>query len=414
MSARRLVLILACGFLLLSGCALSDAASDGDKSAEDTTSLEDASSEDTESSKDAETVDDAVEADDAIEADDVPDVEPGWSGCGGGHYVHSLADKSCKACPDGEANEDPFAEECVVPFKSVSAGGEFACGILAQSGKYKCWGASSGWPDGSGPDADDFVSIAAGASRVCAIHQSSKKVSCWPNALSDWDDGYGYLSVPDDLKDTEFKSLSVGYDHACGLLKGGSSIQCWHADGTRSDSRGWGQEDIGRFSAGTFYTCGIQEGLNAIRCWGENPREIFGDDARVVDDMSVNPVILINSPKGKFSAVSVGLDYVCGIEKDSSKLKCWGHLSLSQPTSPPEVKVSAVSVAFSHGCAIPDEGEGVLCWGDEDDPVIYNQPEHGHFTSLSSGRGFACAIKEGNSEVVCWGDDAYNKVSNTP
>lgn len=62
------------------------------------------------------------------------------------------------------------------PFRSVSAGGEFTCGVLAE-GTILCWGADErGQLDA--PSGDAWVQVAAGRYHACALDEAGA-VSCW-------------------------------------------------------------------------------------------------------------------------------------------------------------------------------------------------------------------------------------------
>ena len=243
-----------------------------------------------------------------------------------------------------------------------------------------------------------------------------------------------------------FRSISLGHDHACGILTSGV-IVCWG----RND-RGQADPPDGEFksvSAGGSGSCGIRPDDTAV-CWGHGtkgtPNSTFSsisvyDTAcgttlagsivcwsdssshQVPADGSFQWVSLgsghacalrtdatlhcwgrndhgqANAPTGQFQSVAAGDIHNCGLRADGT-VACWGA-DWHGRTSPPSGTYLQVDTIWDFSCGVLTHGR-IKCWGinlsGEGDPPV------GNFKIVETGARFACGLKV-DATVVCWGSD---------
>ena len=243
-----------------------------------------------------------------------------------------------------------------------------------------------------------------------------------------------------------FSSISLGHDHACGVLTSGK-IVCWG----RND-RGQATPPDGEFksvSAGALGSCGIRPNYTVV-CWGHGirrtPNSTFssvsvydtacgttlagsivcwsdGSSHQVPADGSFRQVSLgrghacalrtdatlhcwgrndhgqANAPTGQFQSVAAGDIHNCGLRADGA-VACWGA-SWHGRTSPPSGTYRQVDTIWDFSCGVRSDGS-VACWGINLSGEA--NPPAGNFEVVETGARFACGLKA-DATVVCWGSD---------
>jgi alpha-tubulin suppressor-like RCC1 family protein len=123
-------------------------------------------------------------------------------------------------------------------FTTISAGGNYACGLDAEGVAY-CWGnnldgqlgtGSHFWTDTPARVSSSmrFTAIAAGTGSTCALTRG-REVLCWgSNHLGQLGDGTTTptLAPVKVMSDLSFTAISVGNDEACALTPDGAAY-CW-------------------------------------------------------------------------------------------------------------------------------------------------------------------------------------------
>ena len=163
------------------------------------------------------------------------------------------------------------------PFSAVSTGWDHTCAIR-DIGAIECWG-SDNWqteaPDGV------FIAVSVGNHHTCGLREN-KELECWGR------NDHGETDAPSGV----FSAVSVGGGfpgggHTCGLREDGA-VECWGYNGggefcaedvesgeticweTSRDGRA--DAPSGQFravSAGSYHACGLRN-TGAIECWGGN------------------------------------------------------------------------------------------------------------------------------------------------
>ncbi|KAL3805363.1 hypothetical protein HJC23_009070 [Cyclotella cryptica] len=196
----------------------------------------------------------------------------------------------------------------------VSSGMKHVCAI-SRDLTVHCWGRND-FGESTAPSGM-FVQISAGNSFTCGLH-SNGGTECWGK------NNVGQSAPPSDMY---FQHISVGGDHACGILVEDNSIRCWGNNG-----RGQSEPQDGSFlqiSLGIRTTCAISDDTNdpSIHCWGSRANDLLGQ------------IIGYGNRAGDesndfYHQISLGQDHACAIshtdKKDSASshadpatLKCW-------------------------------------------------------------------------------------------
>lgn len=199
-------------------------------------------------------------------------------------------------------------------FVSVGAGNIFACG-LTDAGTVYCWGNNTIGELGIGP----------GGPEVCG----GEPCSTAPVAV---------------LSQQTFKSLSVGYWHACAVTANGAA-SCWGDNGdgqlgasTTETCTGLGNPPIAcstipvpvggppfaSVSAGSFHTCGVDPG-GAGYCWGFNGQGQLGNGTTTSSSTPVS----ISGGLSFATVTTFGRYHSCGLTT-AGIAYCWGDNTVGQ------------------------------------------------------------------------------------
>ena len=192
-------------------------------------------------------------------------------------------------------------------FDVVSLGSGYGCGVTSNQAAY-CWGLNDYGQLGDGtltdtdtpvPVASDirFTAVAASSLHTCGI-DAMGAAYCWGNngasgRLGTGSTGYDNQSTSVPLRVVgghSFIAISLGSDHTCGLVDGGSAY-CWgsYEFGQLGNGRAGGPADYHStpvavagdlafvtLDAGGQHTCAVTV-RGAAYCWGRNDNGQLGD-----------------------------------------------------------------------------------------------------------------------------------------
>ena len=239
-------------------------------------------------------------------------------------------------------------------FRAISAGGEHTCGIGTDDVTY-CWGSNGNAQLASsyatlkcGPDgrpcssvpmpiepALPFRSISAGGLFTCGVHTSGD-IYCWGNnVLGTLGAGtFSDFERPRRVEsEARFKSVSAGAFHACALTQAGDAW-CWGYNLTGQFGFGDSSSAVpvraapliafSELSAGYLHTCGVDTGGLAY-CWGENKTGQLGAGTRVTFSREPRRV----ASGVKFQHISGGIEHTCALSRAGISY-CWGGNSFGQ------------------------------------------------------------------------------------
>jgi len=332
------------------------------------------------------------------------------SSVGRGWYYRAVMSAS------GAAGQTAGARAAVLGFRSISAGGTFACGVRFDD-TVLCWGRTpdsvAGAEFPAGPWPGTFKSVSAGTDHACAIRAADDTILCWggdnqPDPSTDrfksisdrcavrlddkvvcWGDNARGEAPPGPSADS-FQSVS----NVCGVRLDGRMV-CW---GDNSDGGAPPGPSRDRFksisSSSGGFGCGVRVDDKVV-CWGNN------QDGQAPAGPSAD----------SFQSVATGAAFACGVRADG-RVICWGNNSSGQAPPGPSAdtfkSVSAGQYGHYYGfvCGVRTD-DRVVCWGYNEVGQAPPLPRQESFTSVSAGGGTVCAIRS-DDKLVCWADNASN------
>ncbi|XP_073297642.1 putative serine/threonine-protein kinase-like protein CCR3 [Primulina huaijiensis] len=214
---------------------------------------------------------------------------------------------------------------------------------------------------------------------ICSIvaQQPVHQIQCWRDGLL----------LPPILPATSFEGVAGGRDILCGVLSGGLRLLCW--DTTTSLKRIYNSAttSLTSLTIGDTEICALTNVTapeNAI-CW--------------------RPYRVPSSVNSRFSMISSGYEFSCGILENSSRVLCWGNNNLSSfiQSEFSNLSITNIQVGGRHACGIDDSGY-VFCKGSNDTGQL-NVPSNvaNEYRALALGENHSCAIRRWNRTVICWG-----------
>lgn len=346
---------------------------------------------------------------------------------------------------------------------SISTGEQHTCGIR-KNGTAWCWGENGalGTGESSPPRLipvqvkdepgtgywTDWKSISAGNQSTCGL-RADKTLWCWGyNALGSVYTG-DYL--PNQVKDSagsgswnDWKSVSMGWEHACGIRED-KSAWCWGTasygrlgDGQNStdhtypvqvkDDAGTGNwTDWVMLSARQNSTCGLREDGTAW-CWGQAHYGRLGN-GETTPDRFLPVQVKDDAGTGTWSdwtSIATADYHTCGIRADKTAW-CWGmstglgvgptgHASLpkqvnTDTSAPGWNDWLAITVGTWYSCGTRMDGTA-WCWGhaqggklgDGQEWVSKIRPQKikTQVMSITTGADMSCSIRT-DGTAWCWG-----------
>lgn len=179
-----------------------------------------------------------------------------------------------------------------------------------------------------------------------------------------------------------FQKISVSRHNACGINDIDQTITCWGWNWT-GQSQPPAQAKFLEVSTGSKFSCGILVD-NTLKCWG-------------LDDAGRT-----SPPKGKFKAVTVGVDHACALN-NQGKPRCWGESTFYQLYKvPEETQFKSISAGLKHTCGIRLEDDTVECW----QAGLYSgadPPKDVRFRTIRAGTQSTCGTRMDDGVLTCWG-----------
>jgi alpha-tubulin suppressor-like RCC1 family protein len=253
--------------------------------------------------------------------------------CWGWNDVGQLGDGA-----SGSGVSTPTAVVSPVPFKSIAAGGLFACGLAATGTAY-CWGDNAAGQLGSGsatrsprvapsPVAGDhsFTALTAiGFATTCAL-DTSGAAYCWgsngTNEFGTMTPANGPFPPTRVATSDLFRVLSGGGGGTCGITKTGDTY-CWGSRGVVNSSimtpRWITAIPFVSVQASSSHACGLTANGEA-QCWGDDSYGQLGNG--IFSTATSGPVLV--ATKQRFSRIAVGPEVTCALTTAGAAY-CWGN-----------------------------------------------------------------------------------------
>ncbi|XP_056164419.1 putative serine/threonine-protein kinase-like protein CCR3 isoform X2 [Syzygium oleosum] len=239
-------------------------------------------------------------------------------------------------------------------------------------------------PAAHGLGAGATVAAAYGSATVCGVvsGQPTRPVRCYR--------GGRLLAVEPNVSFTE---VSGGRGYFCGLRSGGSTFLCWdilNSNSTLVPRRVYRKESapLKSLAVGDDQVCALVNATGEVKCW------------RIDDTFQV--------PSGadRFSSISSGFGFSCGITMNTSHVRCWGSRQILDAIQVQDgfgnMPMSSIVAGANHSCAIRQVNDTVTCWGG-DGQYSANGTDVISFESIVSGSNFTCGLTSGNLSIICWG-----------
>ena len=331
-------------------------------------------------------------------------------------------------------------------FQSVSAGGQFSCGVTTSGAAY-CWGRNPDGQrgDGGGTGVDSnvpvavsgghiFQSVSAGSKHTCGVTMSGAAY-CWgSNNTGQLGNGSNTRSnVPVAVSGMlTFQSVSAGAQHTCGVTMSGAAY-CWGSGNRGQLGNGtWpgdSNEPVPVSGTHVFqsvvadrHSCGVTTS-GAAYCWGLNGTGQLGDGTNTLSSV---PVAVMGGLA--FQSVTIGDQHTCAVTT-AGLAYCWGanrdyldgpvgqlgdgsFTNSSEPVAVSGVLTfQSVAAGSFHTCGVTTSG--AYCWGDDSRgqlgiPNLFqtNVPlaVFGDliFQSVSGGNAHSCGVTTSGA-AYCWG-----------
>ncbi|KAK7305403.1 hypothetical protein VNO77_43309 [Canavalia gladiata] len=231
------------------------------------------------------------------------------------------------------------------------------------------------------------TAVTFGTATVCGIvaGESNHRVQCYQN---------GKL-VPFILPNVSFDAISGGRNFFCGLRSGGLSLLCWDTNTPNASfcpKRVFHSETIQLtdVAVGDAQVCAREVQSGVVRCWRGSGGVKFPSPGEGL----------------RFSSITSGCGFSCGILRENGKILCWGDEGANGgeiQTKFGNLSMSSLVAGVSHVCGFTLKGV-LVCGGNNGSGQLGGVFSSAfEFSGLALGADFTCAIRRRNGVVVCWG-----------
>ena len=336
--------------------------------------------------------------------------------------------------------DNPFAR---MTFSSISTIQNYSCGLEAGTERAYCWGDNHSGALGIGEvDGSDTPVVVSGARRLeslsvgvygnCAIEVETGSAYCWGgNRFGNLGDGTlttRWFPTMVQSEGLRFSSVSTSGELTCGLEAETGDGYCWGREGGIGDGTVTGRlvpalvrsaGDPIRFSSISVggHACGVEAETGRGFCWGPNESGQLGDGTSV---QRLTPT-LVGGGAVRFSSISPGGAFTCGVEAETGFAYCWGANASGQlgdgtttarseprPMRGSALRFTAISARGDMACGIEAETGVAYCWGRGYTGTARLVPtilagEPIRFGSINVG-GIGCGVEAPTGRAYCWGD----------
>ncbi len=264
----------------------------------------------------------------------------------------------------------------------------------------------------------EWKSISVGLLHSCGITQSGE-AHCW---------GYNYYGQTNVPEGKTWDSIAAGYSSSCGVTTSGEGF-CWG-----DNSKGQTNLPTGKtwkaFSStvSTNHNCGVTTAGEGL-CWGTNTYgQMTVPTGKTWDSISAGSALscgvttigegfcwssygsIINPPTGKtWANITAGSTFACGVTT-TGEGRCWGATgpSMVVPTVPTGKTWTNMTAGYSTVCGFTTTGEG-FCWGSDDHGQATIPTGKTWKAMTGPGYYFGCGLTTDN-HAWCWGDNAWSQL----
>lgn len=175
--------------------------------------------------------------------------------------------------------------------------------------------------------------------------------------------------VPEEFAAVSWSVVNAGDDFSCGIMAGTSWLFCGGPLGDKSGVYPLSNDEFvtgisySAVSAGYSGTCALQSGSGLIQCEGgsKNKPQAWGTPGDPEGSWPLDSLLLYTDLR--WTSISVGSEFACGILSGSGEIHCWGKNRPTQTTPPTPFGWSTVSTGVDHACGLrgPVDNRTMLC-----------------------------------------------------
>lgn len=187
------------------------------------------------------------------------------------------------------------------------------------------------------------------------------------------------------------RELRAGNSYVCGLFDGTNELECWPWRGFRFNSSG--RSKFSGISVGGDFVCGLTISGGSVKCLPT----VNGSRSQVVGE----------EPIGNYSVIAAGHRHACAISSINGTVKCWGDLTAAVDESRDFV---SLALGEDRSCGLTRNGN-VVCWGQNG----FSLPESlrsVYFLAIEAKRKVFCGVRLDDASLYCWGSEEFDSLSN--
>ncbi|KAF8022144.1 hypothetical protein BT93_G2327 [Corymbia citriodora subsp. variegata] len=226
-----------------------------------------------------------------------------------------------------------------------------------------------------------FSALSGGRGYFCGLMSGGSTFLCWDTV------NFNSTLVPRRVYHNEsapLKDLAVGDDQVCALVNATGEVKCWRIDDSFQVPSG--ADRFSSISSGFGFSCGISMNMSHVQCWGSNP---------------ISKAIQGGFGSMRMSSIVAGGSHACGINY-TGFVVCRASIGQLDVPSHSPFEFSLLSLGDSHTCAMRQVNNTVTCWG-RDGRYLVNGADLISFELIVSGSNFTCGLTSSNLSIMCWG-----------
>ncbi|KAI3778023.1 hypothetical protein L2E82_06983 [Cichorium intybus] len=219
----------------------------------------------------------------------------------GGHDVFCgvRSGGSTLVCWDSSSIPKRIYYNETVLLRHLTIGDSQICAITNSSNQnVDCWRTNGGFPSQNHP----FRSISSGLGFTCGVTSNTSEIFCFgANSAA-------ASNIQGNFTNSRLLTIAVGGNHACGVNSTGSLICKGNNDNGQTNVPDHSPFEFYALALGANHTCALRRLNNSVVCWGGRGGDMDNDTATV-----------------SFETIVAGLDFTCGLTTNDFSVICWGE-----------------------------------------------------------------------------------------
>lgn len=234
------------------------------------------------------------------------------------------------------------------------------------------------------------IAITYSTPTACGIvaGEPTQRVQCYQNGQA--------ISLQPNIS---FEAISGGLNFLCGLRSGGLAVLCWETAAISHFSSLQPKRiyysntvRLTDLTVGDVQVCAREVNSGMVKCWRGVGRG---------KSSFPSPGVAL-----KFSTITSGSGFTCGILMNNSRVHCWGNSDVGTEIERQFGNLTMLNLVAgeSHACGLARSGV-LVCKGSNGSGQL-DAPFNSafEFSALALGANFTCSIEQRNGLVKCWGE----------